>query len=100
MSNEHVSSRRGSGLADEAPAVSDFGSPASRVAGRLDIERYRALIEPHDLTAEQADELLVTLWSIMRTFVELGWGVESVQKVLPFMAADWTEKTQDPPNDS
>ena len=74
-------------------------APSSGPTPRLELERYRALIEPHALTQEEADELLLTLWSIMRTFVDLGWGVESVQRVLPFTGLDWTNEVDTRPND-
>ena len=48
----------------------------------FDIEKYRQDLEGFDLTDEQARELLQTLWSIMTTFVELGFGVDSVQYLL------------------
>ena len=42
-------------------------------------EKYRDQLADYELTKEQEDELLTTLWHIMRTFVELGWGLDSVQ---------------------
>jgi len=36
-----------------------------------------------DLTYEQQTELLQTLWNIMSTFVDIGWGVDTVQMCLP-----------------
>lgn len=35
------------------------------------------------LTDEQASELLNALWHIMSIFVDIGWGVDTVQIVLP-----------------
>lgn len=49
---------------------------------KLDPEEYRAHLEEYDLTEEQENELLETLWHIMRTFVEIGFGVDSVQMFL------------------
>lgn len=54
----------------------------SSVACVFDIEKYRQDLEDFDLTDEQTRELLRTLWSIMTTFVELGFGVDSVQYLL------------------
>jgi len=51
---------------------------------QLDVQRYQPHLAP-DIDEQAAVALIETLWSIMCTFVELGWGVESVQKVLPFM---------------
>lgn len=48
----------------------------------FDIEKYRNDITEFDLTDEQADELLKTLWTMMTTFVELGFGVDSIHYLL------------------
>lgn len=42
----------------------------------FDPERYRADLAELSLTPEQETELLGCLWSIMRSFVELGFSVE------------------------
>lgn len=42
-------------------------------AADFDPSRYSADMEEFDLTEEQERELLATLWSIMRSFVELGF---------------------------
>ena len=39
----------------------------------FDPARYRAELGTFDLTEAQQHELLLTLWSIMRSFVELGF---------------------------
>lgn len=43
---------------------------------QFDPERYRAEVDLFDLTEAQKRELLMTLWSIMRSFVELGFTVD------------------------
>ena len=45
----------------------------------LDPEEYRKDLEEFDLTKDQQDELLEVLFNIMRTFVEIGFGLDSVQ---------------------
>ena len=45
----------------------------------LDPDEYREHLEDFDLTAEQENELLAVLWNIMRTFVDIGFGLDSVQ---------------------
>jgi len=47
---------------------------------------YKQYVEGFDLTEEQTNELLHTLWQIMSAFVDLGWGVDSLQNVLPGLA--------------
>lgn len=49
----------------------------------FDDPKYRAEISDLDLTEEQATEFLRTLDFILRTFVDLGWGVDSVQNFIP-----------------
>lgn len=44
-------------------------------------ERYRPMVADMDITDEQADELLQIIWSIMCSFVELGFGSDSVQMI-------------------
>ena len=46
---------------------------------RLDPGKYREHMEDFDLSDEQQHKLLETLWNIMRTFVEIGFGLDSVQ---------------------
>ena len=59
-------------------------SPASAVYSdlkplALDPDEYREDLDQFDLTKEQQDEMLAVLWNIMRTFVEIGFGLDSVQ---------------------
>ena len=46
---------------------------------------YRADIASLNLTREQEDELLQTLWEIMRSMVEISWGVDNINSLLPDM---------------
>lgn len=46
-------------------------------------DEYRDDLAGLDLTKEQQDELLQTLWHIMSAFVDMGWGVDTVQMFLP-----------------
>ncbi|MCU7839797.1 MAG: hypothetical protein KZQ94_10525 [Candidatus Thiodiazotropha sp. (ex Troendleina suluensis)] len=53
---------------------------------QLDPEKYRTYLDEFELSEEQQNELLETLWHIMRTFVEIGWGLDSVQSVFSGIA--------------
>lgn len=53
---------------------------------QLDPSKYRQHLEDFDLTEEQQTELLTILWRILATFVDLGFGVDSVQTLLPALA--------------
>ncbi|MEW8026305.1 MAG: hypothetical protein AB2806_01000 [Candidatus Thiodiazotropha sp.] len=45
----------------------------------LDPEQYREHLEEFGLSREQENELLEALWHILYTFVEIGFGLDSVQ---------------------
>jgi hypothetical protein len=47
-----------------------------------DPDKYRVYLEDTELTEDQQSEYLKILWSIMATFVELGFGLDSVQQVI------------------
>jgi len=49
----------------------------------FDAAKYQEYIKDFDLPEEQQRELLQTLWWIMVAFVDLGFGVDSVQQCLP-----------------
>ncbi|MEW8372665.1 MAG: hypothetical protein AB2722_02050 [Candidatus Thiodiazotropha sp.] len=46
---------------------------------QCDLEKYREHVKDFDLSEEEQAELLQTLWSIMAAFVDLGFGVDSIQ---------------------
>ena len=50
---------------------------------KFDADEYRDDLAGLDMTKEQQDELLQTLWNIMSAFVDIGWGVDTVQMFLP-----------------
>ena len=50
---------------------------------KLNPEDYLHQLDEVDLTDAQKIELLQTLWHIMATMVDIGFGVDSVQSVLP-----------------
>lgn len=47
----------------------------------VDVERYQAYLDGSGLTVEQKEEFLQALWSIIVTFVDLGFGVHPFQEV-------------------
>lgn len=57
--------------------TSNIGEEVRRPASlQLDPAKYRAEVDDFDITEAQKQELLLTLWSIMRSFVELGFSVD------------------------
>ena len=49
---------------------------------RLDMDEYRPAFARYDLTQDEADELICILWDLMVTFVDLGLGLDPVQRIL------------------
>ena len=56
------------------------GSPAKPLI-LVDYERYAHLLDDEDLTEDQKQEFLQTLWSIIVEFVSLGFNVHPLQQV-------------------
>lgn len=44
-----------------------------------DFDKYRPLVAELDLTDEEKDELIYTVWSMMRSFVEASFGEDPTQ---------------------
>lgn len=44
---------------------------------------YRDDLAAFNMTREQEDEFLFTLWEMMRTFAEMGQGVSSINNIFP-----------------
>lgn len=57
--------------------------------------KYAPYLEEFDLTDEQARELLTALYEIMRSFVLIGFGLDSVQSVLPLVFRNVSLATPD-----
>ncbi|PUB90896.1 MAG: hypothetical protein DBP01_05225 [gamma proteobacterium symbiont of Ctena orbiculata] len=54
------------------------GEPAVKPLA-CDPEKYREYLDEFDCSEEEQTELLQILWSIMAAFVEMGFGVDSIQ---------------------
>lgn len=50
---------------------------------RCNPDDYREDFKSFELTTEQENEIIFALWEIMRLFVELGHGVNSINKIFP-----------------
>ncbi|MEX5600426.1 hypothetical protein [Pseudophaeobacter sp. C1-32P7] len=46
----------------------------------IDVERYQAYLDDPSLSREQKVEILTAFWSVITTFVEMGFGVHPVQQ--------------------
>lgn len=59
-----------------AKAVEDRSAPSLEV----DVKRYQAYLDDPSLSRDQKLEILTAFWSVITTFVELGFGVHPVQQ--------------------
>ena len=55
--------------------------PASRPSLRIDWKVYSAMLEDSDMPLDQQRELIETLWSIVVSFVDLGFDLNPVQQI-------------------
>jgi len=69
----------------DSAEVGDHAIPSAR----LDADLYREDLRGLSLSKEQEDELLEVLWNIMSTFVDIGWGLDSVQ-LFSFLDEDFS----------
>lgn len=67
----------------------ESGAGAESLAGvpPLDVGKYRPYLDDFDITEEQKAEIIRILWNMMISFVDLGFGQESVQRIFPAIAA-------------
>lgn len=66
--------------ADNTTKFIETFSTAARPTLSIDIDRYQDYLDGADLTPEQKEEFLRAMWSIVVTFVELGYGVHPLQE--------------------
>lgn len=62
-------------------AVRDTG-PAPRNVVEVDFEKYMQFLEDSDLSDDQKKEFLETIYDILLSFVDLGFGIHPMQHVL------------------
>ena len=72
------------GTASAKPAMT-LVRPAGTLS--LDTSKYLPYLAEFELTEAQQIEMLEALWSIMKTFVDIGFGVDPVQQILPALIA-------------
>ncbi len=67
-------------MIDQSKTDSDLNN---RTALKLDVARYEDMLKNCDLTEEQRQEFLETIWSIIVGFVDLGFEVHPLQQASP-----------------
>lgn len=67
--------------ANQTPTISKtFAASAQRVL-TVDVEQYQSYLDGMDMSDERKEEFLRAMFSIVMTFVELGFGVSPTQQV-------------------
>ncbi len=63
---------------NDVPTLQEWANKTDKAVPGFDLEpqKYMSRLEGLDITEAQKTELLETLWSIMRSFVELGFRVD------------------------
>jgi len=61
----------------------DIEITAPRPSLSIDWDLYGTYLEDSDLSDEQKREFIETLWSIVVSFVDLGFGIHPLQQALP-----------------
>lgn len=61
--------------------LSDQFRASARPILTVDVEKYQSWLDGSDLSQEQKEEFLQALWSIVVSFVELGFGVHPLQEI-------------------
>jgi hypothetical protein len=80
-----------SGIWPSVPLQSSSGN-----AIELDVAKYEALLADSDLSEDQKTEILQTLWEIIVTFVDMGFGLHPVQQACGEKAEDRASPTIEP----
>ena len=68
-------------LPTDRPDLSERLNAPPRSTLTVDVARYEAFLADTDMTDAQKEEFLQALWSIIVSFVELGFGVHPLQEV-------------------
>ncbi|MGS4884942.1 hypothetical protein [Roseibium sp. MB-4] len=64
----------------QPPQTTSAALPAKRTL-ICDLEQFRPYLEEANLSKAQEEEFLQTLWSIISSFVDLGFGIHDLQKL-------------------
>lgn len=54
----------------------------------LDIEKYQDMLDDNDMSETQKHEFLKTMWNLIVTFVDMGYGVHPAQQALDAQTLD------------
>ncbi|MEJ1961818.1 MAG: hypothetical protein WDO56_09815 [Gammaproteobacteria bacterium] len=95
---EGVEMKDGDGVDDQEHGIERRARSSSRPGALpLDVSKYREDIADFELTEEQRIVLLTTLWNIMRSFAEIGFGIDRLPTYIPELSASVLELDDDRP---
>jgi hypothetical protein len=69
-------------ITDKPIRIDDAKAETAWPALQIDVEYFQGFLDDHEIDESQKAELINTLWSIMVTFVDLGYGIEPTQKAM------------------
>lgn len=67
--------------ANNTPTISETFAASSKRTLTVDVAKYQEYLDHADMTPEQKEEFLTAVWSVVVTFVELGFDVHPLQEV-------------------
>ena len=69
---------------DDSPLASAplrlTGETSAKRCLEVDVDKYQKYLDDPSLSADQKDEIIRALWSIMIAFVDLGFGIHPIQE--------------------
>ena len=71
-----------------SPQTHEVGKGTEPDRITLDPDLYRDALSDLSLSEDQETALLQALWEIMYIFVEIGWGIDSVQQMIPRLLSE------------
>ncbi len=82
-------------LPTDRPDLSARLNAPPRSTLTVDVAKYEAFLEDTNMTDAQKEEFLQALWSVIVSFVELGFGVHPLQEVCGQNAETHAERAKD-----
>lgn len=77
-------------------SLADNFDASARSIVTVDVEKYQSWLDGSDFSDEQKEEFLQSLWSMVVSFVELGFGVHPLQEIC---GQDGEDRTARPKRD-
>lgn len=82
----------------ETSDLSDDFRASARSVLTVDVEKYQSWLDSSEMSQAQKEEFLQALWSIVVSFVELGYGVHPLQETCGQDDPDGADTPTDAPD--